>query len=703
MKRRYIISACASIFLKPMNIQIPMISRKHHFFCLLLLGLIIIIAYSRTFQVPFVFDDFHSIVDKSRIRDFFSFLSPNALTYPRPLTDLTFALNYRIGGLEILGFHIVNTLIHIFNAWLVYMISMVLFTRLGSNDLLSEDKKSSEGSNFPIIAAFAAALFFALHPMQTQAVTYIVQRYTSLSAFFSLLCIWLFLQARLRMEETNQPCQSKIFDPVVILFMCTSLVCAVSAFLSKQTAAMLPGLIILLELILFKKSLFARKRAALTIIPILFLFIFFVAYSSGALRGEISLSSLLEDVGVKTMETRDISRWTYLITQFSVIVLYIRMIVLPYGQNIDHMYPFTEYFWNVQTLFSIGLILGIIVLAFYAYRKKPLITLAVGWFFIALSVESSIIPIRDAMFEHRMYLPMFGPALIFGLMIFYAAEKINKKAFVWLLAGCLILILGITTVVRNEVWRDPVKLWKDSIQKNPYNFRAWTNLGQVQLAKNDIPAAEKSFRYSLKLRSQNSQAMGNLGIALARQGKFKEAIPYLKRALETMPESFDFHYNLGVTYGVSGKYDEAIEHYRKALKIRPDHLLSLMNLSVELGRINSFDEAEKVLSRALEISPDNVDLLINLGIIQFNLGHHDDALEKMLRAEKIKPDSSEIMTNLGIIHYRMGNSKEALQYLGKAVQLDPANSNAKAYATQILKDMQSRALKNLRSPGAEND
>lgn len=687
------------------NMLKSIIFQKHRFSCFILLVLVVILAYIRTFHAPFVFDDFHSIADKARIRDLSNFFSYPILTAQRPLADFTFALNYQVGGLNVFGFHVVNTLIHILNTFLVYMIAFFAFTRLyGENGSISDKVKSAdEPAKILITAALFTALFFALHPLQTQAVTYIVQRYTSLFAFFSLLCIWLFIQARLRMEKASLSDDTKKIDSIVVLLFVFSLFSAGAAFLSKQTAAMLPGLVLLTELIFFRKKTYNWKKAILVCAPVFFLFILFVMYSSGVFRGDFALGSLLEDVRARSMETKDISRWTYLITQFSVLVVYIRMILLPYGQNIDHMFPFTESLFNLQTLASMGLIFAIIAVAVMAFKKKPIITLAAGWFFIALSIESSIIPIRDAMFEHRLYLPMFAPALLFGYIIFYATEKFGKKTFIWFPAACLILILGVTTVLRNEVWRDPVILWKDSIQQNPDNYRAWANLGQAQLAENNITAAEESSRYSLKLSSKNPQAMGNLGIALARQGKFNEAVPYLKRAVEFMPESFDFHYNLGVTYGVSGKNSQAIEHYQKALKIRPDHLLSLMNLGVEFGRLNRLVEAEQVLSKALEIVPDNVDLLMNLGIIQFNMGNQDAALEKMLQAEKIAPKSSEIQTNIGIIHHSMGNYKEALQYLGRAVQLDPANDHAKAVANRVLNDMQSQAMRRFKHPGGKNE
>jgi protein O-mannosyl-transferase len=679
------------------------IIRYHRVLCFLLLALAVTLAYFRTFHVPFVFDDFHSIVDNPRIKDYLFFISPQAISLQRPLADLTFALNYHTGGLSLFGFHLVNTLIHIINSFLVYVIAFFVFTRLTGYKTASSGKGNADQARILIIlAALGTAFFFALHPLQTQAVTYIAQRYTSLCAFFSLLCVWFFIRTRLRIERARPRPGTGWFDPVTVLLMTCALVFSLAAFLSKQNAVMLPGLIILFEVILFKDDRYNWKKIALAVIPVIFLFTLFILYSAGALKGDFSLGALLDDVRARTMETRDVSRWTYLITQISVLVLYMRMTVLPFGQNIDHMRPFSDSLFNVPTLLSLGIILVVMAAAVVLFKKRPIIALAAGWFFIALSVESSVIPIRDAMFEHRMYLPMLGPALIFGYLVYVFAERVSKKTLVLVPVGFLIIALGVTTILRNEVWRDPVKLWSDSTRKNPNNYRAWTNLGQALLAENKLVLAQKSLAKSLELRKNNPQALGNLGIALARQGKFNEALPYLKTALELMPKSFDFHYNLGVTYGVSGKYAQAVEHYQKALELRPDHLRSLMNLGVEYGRLNRLDQAAETFSKALELSPNNPDLLMNLSIVYFNQGKYKQALEKMLQAEKFSPKSSEVQTNLGIISHAMGDSKEAMKYLGRAVQLDPSNKMAREYADQIIKEMQTEALRRMQGAGEKD-
>ena len=690
-------------FFKIMKKFTSTILNNHRLFSFLLLGIIVTLVYSSTFQVPFVFDDFHSIVDNPRIKDYLFFLSPQAISLQRPLADLTFALNFQAGGLNLFGFHLVNTLIHIINTFLVYVIAFFVFTRLTAYKTASTGKGNADQTRILIIlAALGTSLFFALHPLQTQAVTYIVQRYTSLFALFSLLCVWLFIKARLRIEKAGQSSAATSIDPVSIMLIAASFVCALAAFLSKQTAIMIPGLIILAEVVLFKGTRYNWKKIALFCTPFLFMFTFFVLYSVGVFKGDFALGSLLEDVRARTVETPDVSRWTYLTTQFSVLVVYLRMTVLPFGHNIDHLYPFAETFFNVRTLLSLGLVLGIMAWAVASFKKRPVLTLGVGWFFIALSVESSIIPIRDAMFEHRLYLPMLGPALIFGYLLLILQEKVGRRALVFAPVAVLIIALGTATVLRNEVWRDPVELWADSIHKNPENHRAWSNLGQALLARNNLPEAQRAFQESLRLERNNPQALGNLGIVLARQGKYGEAVKPLKAATESMPGSFDFHYNLGVTYGVSGEYTKAVEHYQKALEIRPDHLRSLMNLGVEYGRLNRLEQAALTFLKALEVSPGNPDLLMNLSVIYFNQGKHEQALDKMLQAERVRPNSSEIQTNLGIINHSMGNARDALQHLGRAVQLDPANNTARELAGQVLKDMQTEALRKLQDSGIKS-
>ncbi|MDZ7762743.1 MAG: tetratricopeptide repeat protein [Desulfovermiculus sp.] len=157
--------------------------------------------------------------------------------------------------------------------------------------------------------------------------------------------------------------------------------------------------------------------------------------------------------------------------------------------------------------------------------------------FIALSVESGIIPIRDAMFEHRMYLPLFGPSLLFGYFVYVAGNKVQRPWLVLPAAVCILLLLGCLTHVRNQLWENPVALWTDSVQKNPENDRAWNNLGKAELEQDNLERAEEHFHQALDINPKHPRAKGNSGLYISSARRVWKALPYVREAAQALPEA----------------------------------------------------------------------------------------------------------------------------------------------------------------------
>ncbi|MBI5739440.1 MAG: tetratricopeptide repeat protein [Nitrospirae bacterium] len=649
---------------------------------LLLIAIIGSLAYSNTFSAPFAFDDFGNLADPPLIKSLNNFFFPEGGYkgyLPRAVAFFTFALNYHFGGFDVAGYHAVNLVIHITNALLVYFLVVLTFRTPYIVGQGSEGKgqgagvidtiplsplklRGDEGGlSSPRFIALFSALIFVAHPVQTQAVTYIVQRLTSLAAMFYLFSMVMYVKARLLTAESrvkSQESDNPPFSPLKlrgeggvtklltlnsVLFYSLSLLCAVLAMLTKEMSFTLPIMIILYEFTFFRSSL---KKKLLFLLPLL---LTLTIIPLGIMGTEKPLGEVLSDLSDRLRVQTRMSRWDYLFTQFRVITTYIRLLLLPVNQNLDYDYPVYHSFFTPPVFLSFLLLLSIFGVAVYVMRKAGavssqqsaisnnpplsplnlrgeyrLISFGIFWFFIALSVESSFIPIVDVIFEHRVYLPSVGAFIAVTAALFLIANKISDRrqvagrALISALAAVVIAFSG-ATYARNIVWQSEEGLWEDIVRKSPNNARAWNNLGYVYLGKGLVEDAAGYFKFALRLNNNYAdahtnlgvayygkgltdnairqfqmalklsnvpalvaKARHNLGIAYSRKGMLDDALRELGSALRTTPDDPEIYSDLGVTYMNKGQFDKAIEAFRTALKLKPDYDLARLNLGIAL-------------------------------------------------------------------------------------------------------------------------
>jgi hypothetical protein len=513
--------------------------------------------------VPFVLDDV-SITENQVIRSLSNFLI-NRKDYDylpnRFVAYLTFALNYHFGAFNVVGYHAVNLLIHIMNALLVYaLVRLTLRTPLISSRFKVQGSKFEvQGSSLNIhhstfniqhFLPFLVALLFISHPVQTQAVTYIVQRLTSLATLFYLASLVLHVRWRLA-REAGAVFGSRSVLPYYLL----SLLMAVLAMKTKEIAFTLPVVVLLYEFSFFgvpdrrKMVLFAPLLLTICIIPL------------GMISLQQSAGDILSEISTATKDAQHLSRSEYLLTQFSVIVTYLRLLILPVNQNLDYDYPLSRSLLEPRAFLSLSLLMSLFGFAVYLYYhsslqspkvsrspvpcpQSPLFRLAafgIFWFFITLAVESSIIPIRDVIFEHRVYLPSVGFFFAVAALVTVAAGRLRIDtqkacALTVLLTTAAVMALSLATYARNMVWQSGPDLWLDVKKKSPEKDRAYNNLGAYYLL----------------------------------QGRIPDAIRELETASRLNPQALDVHQNLGQAYSRMGRYADAIRAYTAARKIEPN-------------------------------------------------------------------------------------------------------------------------------------
>ncbi len=579
-----------------------MVSFKiHQFFrqsvFLLLLMTVVIAAYIDAMDAPFVLDDPRVVERSLKIRDISNFLDAREIFSARPLVNLSFALNYQIAGLDVGIYHATNLLFHLLNTFLVFFLTRQIFSLS-----LKTEKTDKTFASVARLAPFFAASLFALHPIQSQAVIYISQRAALMACFFYLLSTIFYIQARMLQKENLQNIKSFLFFVLCILF-------AMMAFLSKKNAASLPLMILMIELMIFTDFRSREiKKIAILLIIISFLVLCF-AWLAGTFGG--NLTGVLQRIDRLTRETTEVSRWQYLMTQFTVILLYMRLIAFPNGLNIDHGYPMKNEFFHGFTPYACLILLILLILSVIYARKFKIISFGIFWFFIALSVESSILPIRDAMFEHRVYLALPGICMIFAFLMLKFAQ--SQKVLALFISIGVFLIFAISIFIRTQIWQSEFLLWQDAAKKAPHNARAWNNYGDALFLNGNQQAAFAAFKNAIAASPSYAWPYCNLGKIYVQRGSFKKAEALFLQSIERLPRFAEAHNNLAVVYMKQNQIEKGIRYFEKAVQIDNEQPDTHYNLGKAYLDLNQPDKAMDHLMLAVTIKPDiypNVDYLI---------------------------------------------------------------------------------------------
>lgn len=592
------------------------------------------LAYANTLHVPFVFDDEANIVNNPGLRGS-GHLAFSELRY---VGLLTFAWNYAWGGLDPFGYHLVNLAIHLASAIVVYGL---VATTLRTPALAPAD----EAPRAPAASPWLCALLFVAHPIQTQAVTYTVQRLASLATLFYLLAVLAYARARLGRAPTRRA-----------VFYVAALAAAVLATKTKEIAFTLPAAIALYELCFLR----GRWRRWLAVLPFAAVALLIpLALLKHAAGGQAAVGL---DQAVHAGASSSIPRAAYLLTQPRVIVTYLRLLCLPVAQNLDYDFRISRSAGDPAVIASallVAALLGAGLLAYLCSRRDSdasprlrLLAFGAFWFFLALAVESSVVPLADVIFEHRLYLPSFG-AFLAAAVGFATLQARLPPARAWMARvamALVVLALAIATHARNSVWGDDGGLWLDVLAKSPNNARAHNNAGNLYFApRGRVDEAIGHFQTALRLRPGFAEAHANLGIAYERQGRLDEAVAQYEAAIRLSPHQASAHNNLGGIYLARGRTEEAVRH-----------ILAYVRLA-----------------------PEAYDGYYNLALAYQSLGRKDDALTALIRAAGLNPRDADVHAELARLYLEQGRNREASAELRAVVSLRPESREARAALDQL--------------------
>ncbi len=533
---------------------------------ILLLVLAAAAVYSNSLGVPFVFDDFENIQHMSTVQmdrlDLDHLLRAARGRHPaRPVANLSFAFNYYLHGYSVFGYHLVNMIVHALNGVLLFFFLRETLAMAASGGRPAGPEPGARDGRIQTAAALSA-LVWVVHPVQTQAVTYVVQRMTSLASLFYLSAMLCYIGGRRAggaAEKAGLYCA-----------------CAVSGLLamgSKEIAVTLPVVLFFYEWFFFQDldARWMRKKSVYLALAVVFV------TGAGALYTGKGPSALMETFGAM-YENRPFTLAERLMTQPRVVVFYLSLLLMPHPSRLSmfHDFPISRSWLDpVTTLPALLLIAGMLVLAAFRARKNRLASFAVFWFFGNLVLESTVVPL-EMVFEHRLYLPsMLLLAVPVGALVRWVWPIWRPVLLVFVVAA----VFGTWTYQRNAVWADKVRLLSDCVEKSPNQARTHYGLAGALAETGRLSEAADHLRRALVLSPGHKQAQNALGSVLARMGRAKEAITAFEKVLEIDPTYAGAYYNLGRVYRSMGRTDAAVGSFEKALELRPDTPEAMVQLA----------------------------------------------------------------------------------------------------------------------------
>jgi hypothetical protein len=524
---------------------------------LVLIALLGLAVYSNTFSVPFHFDDVSFIKENPYIKDIDYFLEPSKVAEgaeinldvihfkARRVGFLSLWANYKLNGLDVRGYHALNIAIHIVNSILVYLIVLLTFR---TPALAGSRLKERSG----FVALFSGLLFVS-HPIQTEAVTYTFQRMGLLATMFYLLSTCAYVSSRLSEKKW------RMYGLYTLALVSSAL-----GMMTKENVFTLPIAIALYEVMFLRGGI--KKRAALLAPLFIAMIIPFAAIGKDAF-------SCFYSTGFSWME--------YLFTQFSVITSYIGLVLFPVGQNVDHYHPIYRSLLEPTVILSLVFLIGILVLGVYVLMRSfrgeaagRLSAFGIFFFFLALSVESSVLPLREIMVEYRIYLPSSGFISAGVVLAVILLDGLNKRhalagKFMVSVLVIIVIVMSLAAYQRNSVWASETRLWKDAAEKSPRKHRPQFNLARAYHAK----------------------------------GMTKEAIYYFEKAMEITPFDEDTHYNLAIAYSDVGMKGKTEKHYKEAIRLNPRRTRARFNLAIMYVSQGRMEPARRELEQVLELEP----------------------------------------------------------------------------------------------------
>ena len=640
----------------------------------LLIRLVILIfigiaIYSNTLNSEFHLDDLEFIVNNQSIRSFDKVAAYSRTIAPtRFVSFLSFALNYHFGKLNVVGYHIFNLAVHLISSIFVWWLVVLIFSTPRLKVMKEHDDVHHVG--------FFAALLFVSHPIQTQAVTYITQRFASMATMFYLASVCFYLKSRI----------SSFYNKSSIPYVIAALLSALFGLFTKEIIITLPLVILMIEGLLFKsKDSYAENLGAMPKLKILLFCVLLVGFISPFLYS-FKISNIFLSQKISGSHDGDIiTLWSYLITQLKVWIVYLRLLFLPIFQNIDHDFALSSSVFELKVMFSYFVLMTIIFFASKIRIFYPVVTFSIFWFFITLSCE--MIPRRHVIFEHKLYLPSVGFCILLALFL---SRLVRDKEKLKALTAAIIIGLSVLTVIRNNVWLSEVSLWEDAYSKSPNKYRANLSLGKAYLENNELDKALLHIDKAIEI-VPSSFAYTNRGILFSKRKMFSEALQDFQTALqidEDFPQVHITYFHRGNIFMETGKDDDALSDYKKVINLKPKYLRAYNNRGTLYLKQKKYELALKDFSEVIDINPDFSFGYLNRALVYRAENNYKKAIDDLSEAVRLNPKNEKAYYWRGVILGKLGKFELAVREFDKSIRLDPGFEKARKMREIALRSYQ---------------
>ena len=604
----------------------------------LVIALAALAAYANSFNGPFIFDDPSSIVSNPTIR---SLWPPwDALTTPRvgvtvggrPILNLSLAINYALGGTDVRGYHAGNLAIHLAAA-------LALFGLVRRTLLRPALRGRFGAASLPL--ALAVAALWAAHPLQTESITYVIQRAESLMGMFYLLTLYCFARG------VDSPAPGRWFAAAIaacLLGMGT-----------KEVMVSAPVIVLLYDRTFvagnFRDAL--RRRFAFYLgLAATWLYLAYLVASTGGTRG----GSAGFGVGV--------AWWDYVLTQFPAIAHYLRLSLWPHPLVFEYGTFWVERIGDV--LPSLLLVVALVAGTVWAFWRKPAAGFPGVFFFAILSVTTLVPGTTQMIVEHRMYLPLAPVLVAVVLGVHCLLGNASRVAFSVLGVAFAFLTFG-----RNADYRSELAIWEDTVAKRPRNALAHEMHAQALAKAGRTAAAVAAHGRALEIHPGFAVAHCSLGDDLFRLGRTAEAIPHYAEALRLQPDYVDAHHGLGIALARERRWSEAVGHFNAALRLRPDFVEGEFTLANTLAAAGQSSAAILHYEAALSQKPDYAEAGYNLANTLASAGRAAEAVSRYEAALRAKPDYAPAHYNLANTLIALGRRRDAITHYEAAVRQRP--------------------------------
>jgi tetratricopeptide (TPR) repeat protein len=600
------------------------------------------LVYFNALENPFHYDDFHSIVDNENIRSIGAipsfFVTPSAFSSQpenamyRPLLLSSFALNYAISGYSPWSYHVVSLALH--------CVCIVLLAAIAQRAM---------GKTWGM---WLAVVLFAIHPINSECINYISSRSEILAALFFLLGFWAYLKTE---WDVNWR----------LILICIAYICAL---MSKSIAIVLPVVMATFDLA-HGRSIRGQARA----------------YMAMGLIGGLYIVGIWRFLARAAVgdPVRPFSEQFW--TQVKAQVFYIKMLLWPSGQNVDHQFLISDTLFDPIVAAALLLLVSLAVMVWLYRRRFPLPLAFFLWFFIVIA-PSSLIPLNVLVNEHRLYLPSAAFFMAVGFGYDRLAPVLGRRQWLsGLIAVAVVAGLSLATVQRNKVWASSLSLWRSAATAAPLMARPSIYMGDAYEHIGQIKQAVDAYEHALSRDPNFPPLHLRLGRMLLQAGESDRALALLARGTELDPENGSMWGARAEAHGEKEQWQESLVAYMRAVTLEPEDDVLHNNLGNTYQMLGLPDKALDHHLRALQLNPIDPRTLVNMGNAYRMLGQFEQALAAYSRAVRSSPDYAGAWLSYASALELTGAREKAVEAYERAGQLDPSY---RQYVAKRIKNLQ---------------